>query len=102
MLSESFEILLNNDTARSYINSIIQQVNKSTLPLSLSPVLTLTLEEIKKNGEEAGIYLDCLKQLVLSNRPSVRKPIMRIVKVISIGSSKKGNPTSVADNQRRL
>lgn len=86
-MSESFEILLNNDTARSYINSILQHLKELNLPLPLNPVLTL--EEMEKNGSELGIYLGCLKQFVLSNRPSIRKLKMATIKTISIGPSGK-------------
>jgi len=86
-LTESFEILLNNDTARSYINSILGHLKELNLPLPLNPVLTL--EEIEKNGSEVSLYLGCLKQLVLSNRPSIRKLKMSIIKAISVGPSQK-------------
>lgn len=87
-LSESFEILLNNDIARSYINSILEQLNGAKLPLPLNPVLTL--EEMEMIGKEAGIYLSCLKQLVFANRLSIRKIKISIIKRISIGQYKKG------------
>jgi uncharacterized protein YqgV (UPF0045/DUF77 family) len=99
-LSSAFEILLNNDAARSYINSILERLKVSKLPLPLNPVLTI--EEMEKNGGETALYLTSLKQLVFANRPSIRKNQISLIKRISTGEYKRkallSSPTSVADN----
>ena len=82
-LSESFEILLNNETARSYINSIIEKQKNDDIPLPLNPILTLI--EMEDNTEELALYLNSLKQLVLGNRPSIRKLQISLIKKISMG-----------------
>jgi uncharacterized protein YqgV (UPF0045/DUF77 family) len=82
-LSESFEILLNNEAARSYINSIIEKLKDDDIPLPLNPVLTLA--EMKDNTEEVALYLNSLKQLVLANRPSIRRSHTSLIKRISMG-----------------
>ena len=83
-LSESFEILLNNEAARTHINSILEQL-KCPLTIRLPKNSVLTIEEIRMNGGEAAIYLSSLRHLVFANGTSFRKYKISLIKRISIG-----------------